>query len=264
MVVSCHLQELIQRKGVLWGFAVDSASPTVAEMAGMIGYDILWVDLEHGNVGPREAELFCVGAKAGGGLPLLRIQSADRTHVLHALEAGARLVVVPMVNNPETARQIVEHGKYAPCGNRGFHGGMRGLRFGIGDKLEAMQWADRETALFVQIETVEAVNRCADIVAVEGIAGALVGPADLSVSMGKPLAFDDPEVLTLLRQALIEIRAAGKIAATVASHPALLRVALDAGVQIVICASETSSLRTQLEQQLREATALLRSAAVRG
>jgi len=253
------LQTLLEKHQVLLGCAVDSASPDVAEMAGMLGYDLVWADLEHGSVGPREAQTFCQGAKAGGALPVLRIPNADRVHILHALEAGARLIVVPMIESPETAREIVEHGKYAPRGKRGFNGATRGLQYGIGDRLENIEWANRETHLFVQIETVEAVRRCSEIVAVEGITGGLVGPADLSFSMGKPLAFDDPEVLSLFAQAVRKIRAAGKIAATATAAPHLVKAGVEAGLQIIICATEMSSLRSSFDQTLRDVSGMIRS-----
>jgi len=228
-------------------------------MAGMLGYDLVWADLEHCSIGPREAQTFCLGAKAGGALPVLRIPSADRAHILHALEAGARLVVVPMVENPETARKVVEHGKYAPLGERGFNGSTRGLQYGIGNKLETIEWANLETHLFVQIETVEAVRRCSEIVAVEGITGGLVGPADLSFSMGKPIAFDDPEVVSLFAQAVRKIRAAGKIAAAAAAAPNLIKAGVEAGLQIIICAAEMSSLRSQFDQTLHDVSTMIRS-----
>src|SRR5205814_9102179 len=120
-------------------------------------------------------------------LPLVRIPSAERTHVMRALEAGARIISVPMVESPETSRQIVEVGKYKPVGNRGFAGSTAGMRYGIGNPLGNTEWANRETHLFPQIETVTALRRCKEIVDVDGLSGGVIGPADLSFSMGKPL-----------------------------------------------------------------------------
>src|SRR5262245_46269188 len=97
------------REGPLFGCAIESALPAWAELAGMIGYDVVWADMEHLGVTFREAEDFCRAVKAGGAWPLLRIRSHQRTDVLHALEAGARLVVVPMVDSAAEASAIVQH-----------------------------------------------------------------------------------------------------------------------------------------------------------
>lgn len=252
-----ELHRRIAEKQVLVGAGIDSASPAMAEMAGMLGYDLVWGDLEHSAATSREAELFCMGAAAGGAWPLLRIQGLARTHILRALEAGARLVVAPMVESPEQAREFVEHGKYRPLGNRGFNGSARGLRYGIGDKLETMRWANRETHLFVQIETPAAVTRAAEIVGVDGITGGLVGPADLSVAAGKPLAFDDPEVLDLFSRAIRGIRSTGKIAAAAAGHPALINAARAAGIQILVCAGEWPGVRADFQRIQKEIAAML-------
>lgn len=257
-----ELERLLSEKTMLLGCGIDSASPAVAEMAGMLGYDVVWADLEHCSVDLRLAEEFCRGAKAGHALPMLRLPDSSRAHILHALEAGAQFVVVPMVESPEEAEAIVRHGKFSPLGRRGINGSSRGLRYGIGDKLESMRMADHDTYLFVQIETVEALRRCEEIVAVEGISGGLVGPADLSLSMGKPLSFDDPEVLAGFRQALRAIRRQGKISATVAGHPALIRAGVEEGLQILICAAERAGLREYLQQSLRKMADMLQPAYV--
>jgi 2-keto-3-deoxy-L-rhamnonate aldolase RhmA len=246
-----ELHAMIDRRKVLLGAACDSVSPVAAELAGMLGFDCVWADLEHGPADWRDAQTFCQGAKAGGALPILRIPSADRNHVLHALDIGAGIVVVPMVESAETARQVVAHGKYAPLGKRGFAGSPRGIGYGCGeDKLELIRRANRETHLFVQIETVAALDRCDDIAAVDGLTGALVGPSDLSFSFGKPLDFNKDFVAHFTR-AVRAIRAAGKIAATATAHPELVSAGIEAGLQIIVCASEIVSLRADWTKSLK-------------
>src|SRR5436190_10278182 len=117
---SSELRSRLEAKKFLVGCSIDSFSPSNAEMAGMLGFDIVWADLEHMSGSPHQVEVFCIGAKAGGALPLIRVPFTERTHVLRALEAGARLISIPMVESAETSRRIVEYGKYKPLGNRGF------------------------------------------------------------------------------------------------------------------------------------------------
>ena len=255
------IESLLRERGVLIGCGVDSASPAIAEMAGMLGFSVVWGDLEHLGIDRSRAETFCRGAKAGGALALLRIPGAERDHVLHALEAGANIVVVPMVESRETAETIVQHGKFPPLGQRGFNGATRGMQYGIGDRRAAMAAANEHTHLFVQIETVTAVEHCAEIVSVPGISGGLVGPADLSLSLGKPLAFDDPELVAMYRNSIRTIRQCGKLAATVAPNATLLDAGLEEGLDLVICASETSTLRMSWAKTLGEVTAKVQARA---
>jgi len=238
------------RKAFL-GASIDSVSPFMAEMAGKMGYDVVWADQEHGGATSREIDLFCLGARAGGAFPLIRIQELERTHVLRALDAGARLVVAPMIETPEHARFMVECGKFPPLGKRGFSGNTPGRFYGIGDKLKTMRWSDRETHLFPMIETPRGVERIKEIMAVDGITGGVVGPSDLSIALGKPLMFDDREVLDFFSRAIRGIRAVGKIAACIAGHPALLKAAFMSNCQIIICAGECSGVRFEFQQTLK-------------
>ena len=247
-----QLHALIRQRTVLLGCACDSVSPVAAELAGNLGFDAVWADLEHGPADWRDAQIFCQAAKAGGALTILRVQSDDRNHVLHALDIGANVVVVPMVESRETAQQVVQHGKYAPIGKRGFAGSPRGLGYGVeSDKVELIKRINRETHLFVQIETATALERCAEIVSVDGLSGALVGPADLSFSLGTPLDFN-ADFIARFAAAIRTIRAAGKIAATATAHAGLIEAGIDAGLQIIVVASEIISLRTDWSRTLKE------------
>jgi 2-keto-3-deoxy-L-rhamnonate aldolase RhmA len=247
-----QLHALIDRRKTLIGCACDSVSPVAAELAGMLGFDAVWADLEHGPADWRDAQVFCQAAKAGGAQAILRVQSADRNHVLHALDVGANVVVVPMVETRETAQAVVQHGKFAPLGRRGFAGSPRGIGYGIADdKLDLIRRTNRETHLFVQIETAAALERCAEIVAVDGLSGALVGPADLSFSLGRPLDFN-ADFIARFAAAVRTIRAQGRIAATATAHAGLIEAGIEAGLQILVCASEVISLRADWSRVLRE------------
>jgi len=251
---------LVAERALLLGCAIDSGDAAVAEMAGLLGYDIVWADLEHSTIDYRDAECFCRGARAGGALPLLRVGGSSREQILRALECGARIVVVPMVESAEVARSIVESGKFPPIGRRGFSGSSIGLSYGIGDKQHSVRWANQQTSLFVQIETLEGVRNCDSILAVPGIAGGLVGPADLSFSNGKPLDFKDPDLIRMFRSSVRAIRQQGKIAATATGDAGLIEAGLEEGLQIVICASETAGLRTYLEKVLQDGGRWVQSA----
>jgi len=258
MTTNSELHDRIQAKKLLLGVGIESMHPPTVELAGMVGFDLAWGDLEHGTGSPHQAELFCIAAKAGGMLPILRIPFAERPFIMLGLEAGARLLSIPMVESAETASKIVTFGKYKPVGNRGFAMSTRGLRYGLGDPAANTEWANRETHLFPQIETMEGLRHCKEIVGVEGISGGVIGPADLSISMGKPLKFDHPDLIEAVCSAIRQIRALGKIAISVTGHPVLAKASIEAGAQISVCAAERGSLRTHWAQAIKDMRALVK------
>src|SRR5206468_5373601 len=106
---------------ILRGVAVYSGATRLAEMAAQTGFETIWIEMEHGPADFGAVESLCMAIEAGGGVPTVRIPDGQRHHVLRALEVGARIVVVPMINGAEQAKQIVQYGKFPPLGLRGYN-----------------------------------------------------------------------------------------------------------------------------------------------
>ena len=229
----------------LRGVAVISGAPKIAELAGRLGFDTVWIEVEHGGASYSEIEVLCMAVEAGGALPTVRLPNHHREHVLRALEVGARLVVVPMIQDAAMARELVAHGKFPPLGQRGFNTRSRGLNYGI-EGLAALSQtfarANADTQLIAQIETLEAAQRVEEICNVEGIAGILIGPGDLSVSLGKPAAFTDPELIALVAETIQRARACGKHAGILVAPGPLLDAALAAGCDLFFCGGDVNDL----------------------
>src|SRR5436305_48036 len=115
----------------LFGAAVLSCAPQIAEMAGLVGFDTVWLDVEHGGVSYSEIERLCMAIESGGAIPTVRLPNHHREHVMRALEVGARIVVVPMIEDATMAREIVRFGKFPPLGERGFNSRSRGVGYGL-------------------------------------------------------------------------------------------------------------------------------------
>lgn len=230
---------------VLKGAAVISGNLKIAEMAGRVGFDTVWIEVEHGGASFSEVEALCMAAEAGGAVPTVRLPNHQRENVLRALEVGARIVVVPMINDAETAREIVQHGKFPPLGQRGFNTRSRGLNYGLGgmDKLaETFAAANAHTHLIAQIETAEAARNVAAICAMEGLSGVLVGPGDLSASLGKTGQFSDPELIAVVEGVMRTARAAGKHAGILVAPGPMLDAARAAGCDFFFCAGDINDL----------------------
>jgi len=236
----------------LVGVQALTRSTVVCEMAGQIGVDAVWIEVEHGAVGFEAIEAMSVASIAGGAVPVARVPDHHRHHVLRSLEVGARIVVVPMVNDAAIAQEIVRWGKFDPLGERGFNTGSRGLRYGLHDVAVSHEWANAHTHLIAQIETREAMENLDAILAVAGISGVLVGPGDLSCSLGVPRQREHELVQDAVRTIVRRTKGTGKKAGILASPP-LLKIAMEEGADLLFCSSDVNVVAQGWRNMLAQA-----------
>lgn len=236
---------------IIRGVSALSNAPRVAELAGMVGFDTIWIEVEHGPVSWNDVEILCMAAKAGGSFPSVRIPGNDRENILRSLESGAEFVVVPMINTAADAQQLVEHGKFPPLGRRGFNTRSRGLQYGMQGTAVEHQAANQRTHLFAQIESLEAVQNVDAICQVEGLTGIVVGPGDLSSDMGHPGEFTNPKVIAVVEDVMRAARTAGKHAGLVMVPGPMLDAAVAAGCDLLYSGTDLASLVTSWQGLLQ-------------
>ena len=224
------------------GVTINSGSPLLVSLAAQIGWEAIWIELEHGPSTFERVEALCIAAEAGGIVPLVRLPDGERHHVLRALEAGAQIILVPMVDDAAYAKKVVEYGKYAPVGARGFNTRTPGMGFGLTDPVEAMARANERTHLFTQVETLEAVANVDAILAVDGLSGIFLGPGDLSVNLGVTGQMTDPRLGEIVVSCIEKARGAGKLSGIFTLPGPLLDAAMDAGCDLVICGGDVMNL----------------------
>jgi 2-keto-3-deoxy-L-rhamnonate aldolase RhmA len=191
-------REKLLNGDLLVGSVISIPSPEVAEIFCAAGFDWLFVDAEHGALDPLGSLPLL---RAAGNRPcVIRVPSTDKAWIQKALDMGADGIIIPDVKTAADAAKGVGLCKYPPEGSRGVGIG-RAHKFGLQFE-EYLESANRTTAVIVQAEHCEAVRHMEDIVRVEGIDAVLVGPYDLSASMGKTGQTEDPEV----RQAVEQVR----------------------------------------------------------
>jgi 2-dehydro-3-deoxyglucarate aldolase len=174
------------------GSWITLAHPGIAEIMARAGFDWLVIDLEHSVITIREAEELIRVIALSGTCPLARLSSNDEVQIKRVMDAGAHGVIVPMVNNAADAGKAVEAVRYPPEGRRGV--GLARAQ-GYGSSFESYrEWVNQDSVIIVQVEHIEAVNNLEAILVVEGIDGFIVGPYDLSASLGVPGQFDHPSM----------------------------------------------------------------------
>ena len=186
----------LRSKEILVGTLVTLPSPEVCELLANVGYDWLFIDAEHGAFNPQQAQTML---QAAGSVPcLIRVPDDETIWIKKALDIGAAGVIVPQVHDANQAKKIITDCKYAPDGNRGIGIG-RAHKYGV-DFERYLKNANRETAVVLQAESSEAVDNITDIVALDGVDAILVGPYDLSASLGRPGEVDHPIVQSAIEK----------------------------------------------------------------
>jgi 4-hydroxy-2-oxoheptanedioate aldolase len=211
-------------------------SPVAAESMAHVGWDWLVVDVEHSPVG-FETMVNCFrAAQLGGAAPMARLPWNDTIWIQRTLDAGAMGVVVPMVNTVDDAKKVVSNMKYATLGQRSW-GGSRVAAYIDGDY---RTWADENLAIMVMIETVEAVNNAEAIMAVEGVVGCFIGPADLALSMGITPAQTGPgtDHEAAMMAVLAACKKTGKAAGKHCFNPAEVTLRINQGFQFLALSSD--------------------------
>lgn len=183
--------------------------PAVAEIMARSGFDWLCIDLEHSAMDLAEAESLIRTIDLCGVEPYVRLSVNDPIQIKRVMDAGAHGVIVPMVNSAVEAKAALEGIYYPPRGQRGV-GLYRAQGYGATFE-EYKAWLAKSCLCIVQVEHINAVNDLEAILAVDGVDGFLVGPYDLSASLGRPGDFTNPEFLRALEKIERVGAASGKV-----------------------------------------------------
>lgn len=234
----------------LFGTMVTLANGSTAEILSQLGFDWLFVDGEHG---PLEAgELLMILQAVAGRTPcLVRVPAVDEVAIKKVLDLGADGVIVPQVNTPAQAEDVVRFARYAPQGARGV-GLARAHGYGL-NFADYVANANDRISVVVQAEHIRAVENIEQTVKVEGLDAMLLGPYDLAASMGKMGQVDHPDVLEAIghvtktcREAGIPLGYFGVTAAAVRPYLAQGYTLIVAGVDTLLLSSAAQRLLSDL------------------
>ena len=186
------LRKKIQNNELTVGSWVTIGHDSIIEIMATAGFDWLTIDLEHSVIDLEKAQGLIGQIQASGISALVRVSKNEEVIIKRVMDAGANGVIVPLVNNKSDAEQAVGFVKYPPEGRRGV-GLARGQNYGIGFE-EYSKWLTDHSVVIAQIEHIKAVENLEEIISTEGIDGIIIGPYDLSASMGYPGKYDRPDV----------------------------------------------------------------------
>ena len=175
--------------------------------------------MEHSVIGIHEIEQLTQVIESAGCTSLVRLSSNDPILTKRVMDAGACGVIVPMINTREEAEKAVSAVKYPPQGNRGV-GLYRAQGYGP-DFEDYVRTANERSVVILQVEHVEGIQNIEAILDVAGIDGVIIGPYDLSCSLGLPGQLNDPKVAAARESVLETAKAKGIAAGIHVVHPSI-------------------------------------------
>jgi 2-dehydro-3-deoxyglucarate aldolase len=246
-----HFRARLLDRERLVGTIVTLPAPEVSELLAGLGFDWLFVDAEHSPLGMAEAQVLLQAA--GRDCPcLVRVPAGDEVWIKKALDIGAEGVIVPQVHTAEQARRVVRLCRYPPEGARGV-GVARAHGYGTRFQ-EYLESANEQIAVVIQAESAEAVDQIQSIVEVPGIDAVLIGPYDLSSSLGKAGQLDDPTVQRAIAAVTETCQTAGIPLGAFGLNAPAVRPFLERGFTLIAVGIDTLFLSAAANEALSGVT----------
>lgn len=253
-----RVKKLIDADRVALGVVCRSLSPVVVELMGLADFDFVWVDMEHSSATFADVENLCRAAEASGTEMLVRVSDKTPSKVLRALDAGAGIVNVPLVESRSEAEAVVQAARYPPQGSRGFCPTSRGNIYGAGGtSKEVFAAANARVLTMIQIESKSGAEKAAEISQVSGLDAIFIGLGDLAQTLG-PGAADRSTMEEYVDLIVESATANGKTIAALANSPEDARGWIARGARIVCCGVDIPILRDHFAHIARNFAAVCR------
>lgn len=203
------LKSRLKERQLTIGSWITIGNPAIPEILSESGFDWLVVDIEHTTIDLTMVQQLISSIQANGMAALVRVSKNEEVVIKRVLDAGAEGIIIPMICSAEDAKKAVDYSKYPPEGKRGV-GLARAQKYGMKFD-EYISWVKDYLIIIAQIEHVEALKNLDSILNTEGIDGTIIGPYDLSGSLGAPGKYDNVDYSNALSR-YIKISTEKKIA----------------------------------------------------
>ena len=213
----------------VFGITLTVASPEVAAQAARLGFDFVWIEMEHSPITLETLRLMVLATRGLQAVPFARVPVNELWTAKRVLDAGVLGVVFPFTSTPELARQAAAACKYPPLGRRGSGAGLAMSRWPTSESYH--DFADRNVVVVVNIEEAQAVENIEAIAATPGIDVLFIGTSDLAYSLGWRGQQDHPQVQEAMGKIVAVGKAHGKVLGAPASNADQVRKLLQQGFQ---------------------------------
>lgn len=195
------LKKKLEKNELTIGSWLTIAHPSVVEIMSNADFEWLVIDMEHTAIDLTMAQVLISTIQANSMKALVRVSKNEEVIIKKVLDMGADGIIVPMVRSRDEAEEAIGYAKYPPVGNRGV-GLYRAQKYGLGFDTYK-KWVENELVIIAQIEHIEAVQNIEEIITTKGIDGVIIGPYDLSGSMGFPGEYYKDDVSRAIDKVLL-------------------------------------------------------------
>ena len=230
------------------GVCLHLADPSLHEMTSLMGFDAIWMDMEHHFYSLETAANLMRAARVGDADIVARPGKGEFMRMARMLEAGATGIMYPRCDSAEEAREVVKWAKFAPLGKRGFDGSGPDVPYLLQPMNTYLKDANEQTFVLIQIEEPHAVDAADEIAAVPGVDMLMLGPGDFSVITGIPGNFQHPSIVKAIERVADAAKKAGKHWAATCGSPAYARKMIDMGCSLVFHGCDIVFVKQGLEQ----------------
>lgn len=251
-------QKLSDGKTVFGTWSALGSAPAMNCMA-QAGLDFIITDMEHGAMTLETVEAQLYYAEITGCTTIVRLGEVDELAILHALDLGARAIMVSHVSTPEDAARVVNATRYSPEGTRGLSPFTRNHGYSDENIREKMAYANTQIFTGVLIEGEEGIENLPQICETPNLDMVYLGIYDISQTVGEPGDVQHPKVKKILKESVDMINSKGLVAGSVARNPEYMRLLIDTGFRFVSYRNDTSMMyesylnsRMAFEKQVSE------------
>lgn len=222
--------------------------PSVYELVSLLGFDGIWLDLEHHSTSDETASGLMRAARVGSSDVIARPAKGEFMRMGRLLEAGAQGIMYPRCESAEEAAELVRWAKFAPQGERGVDGANGDNPYCAMPMPKYLKAANEHTLLITQLESPTALDNAASIARVPGVDVLMIGPGDLSVIAGIPYQFDHPIIADAYLRVAAAARDAGICWGTVSGNPEHSKKLMDMGALFICHGADLIMVKQGMEQ----------------
>lgn len=250
-------RERLQRGETVYGCGLQVyRAPEIPRAFAAAGFDYVFIDMEHGSFNLETVHDMIVSSKLAGITPIVRVGEVQYTLCARLLDQGAQGIILPRVDDPAVLKEALSWFRFPPAGKRGFGINPTMVDYETRTMPEIIEHQNREVLAVMQIETIEAVERREELLSLPGLDVMMIGPADLSISLGIPGQFDNPLLIEAVDKVIATCNQHGVAPGIQTRGVAMAKFWADRGMRFIGVAAE----HVFLLEKCREAIAALRPA----
>jgi len=253
-----HTRERLAKGEVVYGCGLQVyRSSEIPRAFAAAGFDYVFIDMEHGSFNLETVHDLIVSSNLAGITPIVRVGEVQYTLCDRLLDQGAQGIILPRVEDPKVLAEAIGWMKFPPVGKRGYGVNPTMIDYEARGFPEIIEHQNRENLVVVQVETTTAVERADELLSQKGVDIVMIGPADLSISLGVPGQFDHPKMIETISKMIEKCNRHGVVPGIQTRSVAMAKQWAERGMRFIGVAAEY----VLLLEKARETVAQLRTPA---